>query len=509
MRVRQHPALSQDALTSGAEKNLALLPGVELRVSLTPPSGGGSRDPRVLLNEVVHRLDSHPPSNLDRVRTYDTYDGQNAGSGYDWYALHFPEPLMVNCIEMTMGYPHCDGGWWTSLNVEYQEDEGAPWQPVKELDITPPYPLDDTPVGRRPYEKHTLTFQSVLVRALRLIGCPGGCAHHTSLARIAVYMRNLSQWNPVERTDVPVPAIFRLIPPHIVFDLSENLMVLTGLRVDFHMMEYYLDAARYERFWQRVSRNYQGEPELWFLIGERVGWPYWNHINSGEEDPRNGEQQRAPYVQTFYHGILAHAVAPVVVDEQRLGKMSAGVAVVKDHYDPLWHRQHACELNIPWPEYQAALDRSPQMTVHQLQATAELLGLIANTIANLVHRLENADSEQDQRRQERKTLLRRSLDYMKDNLERHITIADVAHEIGLTVSYFSTLFTEEMGRNPSDYLIKLRIERAKEYFTHTSLPVIEVAARLGYDPSYFSRLFKRSTGVSPSHYALTVRQARE
>jgi len=73
--------------------------------------------------------------------------------------------------------------------------------------------------------------------------------------------------------------------------------------------------------------------------------------------------------------------------------------------------------------------------------------------------------------------------------------------VHLTMPYFSTLFTEEMGQHPSDYLISLRIERAREYFTHTTLSVVEVSHKLGYDASYFSRLFKRHTGYAPSHFS--------
>jgi two-component system response regulator YesN len=82
-----------------------------------------------------------------------------------------------------------------------------------------------------------------------------------------------------------------------------------------------------------------------------------------------------------------------------------------------------------------------------------------------------------------------------------VTVADAARAVDLTLPYFSTLFTEETGRNPSDFLIGLRIERAKEYLAHTTLSVVQVADLLGYSsPSHFSRLFKKRTGCPPSYF---------
>ncbi len=477
-------------------------------VSQPAPIGGGSRDPRVLLNETAHQLDGRPLSYFDRAQTYDTYDGQNAGSGCDWYALEFPTATTINCIEMTMGYPHRDGGWWTSLTVEVRLEGHDTWSGVEQLDITPPYCFANTPVGRRPFETYVLTFQTVCVRALRLIGQPGGIAQLTSLARIAVYKRDLSRMNPLRMSNPPVPHIFRLIPPHLAFDLAENLAILTGLVVEIPLMEYYLDSQRFERFWQRISRNYRGEPDLWFLLGENIGWNTWNRMIGGEI-PQPPAMSTLPYVKTVFADVFAYAVAPVVVDGLVLGVMSAGHVLLQEHFDAQWHLHTAHQLNIPWEHYQPALERTLRMPLRQLQATAELLGIIANTIANLVHRLERAGSDEEKRVQGRKETVRRAIDYMTTHLEAGITSAAVARAVNLTLPYFSTLFSEETGHHPSDYLIKLRVERAKEYLTHTTLSVVDVSDKLGYDPSYFSRLFKRHTGYAPSHYALIVRSQQQ
>ena len=490
------------------EYNLAQLPSATCSVSHQHPIGGGSSDPNVLLNERAHLLDGGDLNQFDRSLTYDTYGGQQRTLTEDvnWYAIAFPEEQVINCIEMTMGYPHRDGGWWTSLSVEYRTNDAPEWRPVENLVMTPPYDFRDARGERRPFTTHILTFPLIKARQIRLIGQPGGISRLTSLARIGVFHRDLSRWNPLLLGNPPVPKALRLLPPHLVFDLSEHLAEVTGLITAVPLLEYYLDEFRYTRFWQRLSRNYQGMPELWFLLGEHMGWNTWNHMSqTPTEAGPDLHTIKTPYVQPFYHDTFGYAIAPVIVDGQWMTTLSATTAILKDHFDESWHKQHALQLGIPWEHYHAAIERTPQLTWRQLQATAELLGMIANTIANLAPHLLRTPESKEGRGQDRKEIVYRAIHFMETHLEDRVTISDVAREVAFTLPYFSTLFTEEMGQSPSDFLIQLRIERAKEFFQHTALSVNDVADVLGYSPSHFSRVFKQRTGFAPHTYLVQAR----
>jgi len=210
-------------------------------------------------------------------------------------------------------------------------------------------------------------------------------------------------------------------------------------------------------------------------------------------------------VQPFYQNTFGYVIAPVIVDGQWVTTLSATTAILKDRFDWSWHKQHASQLEIPWEHYQAAIEQTPQFTWRQLQATAQLLGMIANTIANRAPYLSRTPEGKASRGQDRKEIVSRAIHFMEIHLEDHVTVSDVAREVAFTLPYFSTLFTEEIGQLPSDFLIQLRIERAKEFFQHTSMSVNDVADVLGYSPSHFSRLFKQRTGVAPHPYLLQVR----
>ena len=104
------------------------------------------------------------------------------------------------------------------------------------LQITPAYNFADSHAGRLPYESYGLTFETTTVARLALIGTPGGTAEFTSLARLAVYCRDLTRWNPIDLPEPPIPYAFQLIEPHIIHDLSQSFDKLTGLTLDFPLV---------------------------------------------------------------------------------------------------------------------------------------------------------------------------------------------------------------------------------------------------------------------------------
>jgi AraC-like DNA-binding protein len=485
-------------------ENLAARPGVNVEVSIRNPTGRASRDPNVLLTDPPYLLDGQALAQFVeyRTKTYDTYDGLNKARGLDWYAIHFPEAVALNCIVMTMECPNRDGGWWTSLWVEYLE--GETWQRAGNLLITPDYSFADVAYNRRPYETYALTFSPVTAASVRIIGQPGGLAQFTSLSYLAVFNRENPVVTPSELPRPPMPYLFRLIPPTTIWDLSESLAKLTGTSITVAHIDHHLDQRRYERWWQRISRNFQGEPDVWHLMGVALGWDIWNAM----EFPPSNQTPMAPYVLQSFQGTLARAVAPIVVDNAVVGDLTSQAVLLDDIYDEGQHMRLARDYGLPWGEYRAALQRTQRMTQEQLEGAAELLGMIANTIANLAH--ENARLERellgvrtaaDQRAARRRQLIQQAVQYMHDHLEDAITVSDVARAVALSPTYFGILFAEQTGKSPVEYLIDLRIERAKQFFAHTSMSVMDVCVALSYNPSYFNRLFRQRTGMTPGQYA--------
>jgi AraC-like DNA-binding protein len=487
------------------EVNLASLPDARISASVMNPTGGGARSPSRLLNESALHLDGKPLSDYEQSQTYDTFHGRHEHNELDWYAISWPQAHSLNCIEMTMGYPYRDGGWWTSLGVEVQRALEETWQPVHGLEILPAYDFSDSRAARRPFETHQLFFDDTHACAVRLIGRPGGLAQFTSLARLAVHHRDRSRWDEHSFIHRPMPEIFRLIAPARIWDISDGLMKATGLHAAFPLVDYYLDAERLERSWQREVAGYTGNPHLSLVIGDALGWENW-FAQPSETQRFKTSIQPEPYLQLVCDGQLARAVAPVSVEQRVLANMSSSEALLRDRFDLDWHRDFASRHQIAWDVYQRAMTQTPQMTQEQMEGIAEILGVIANAIADLAHRNQLLEGQLlTAQPGSSHTLMRQAVRVMQERLEDDLSVADVAAAIGLNASYFSTVFKRQMGCLPVEMLARLRIERAKEYLRHTDMTVMDVCVALNYTPSYFQRLFKRLVGLTPGEYA---RQAR-
>jgi AraC-like DNA-binding protein len=491
--------------------NHALLPDVRITVSVTTPSGGGSRDPRVLLNDSIPQMNGRILSEFSPQCTYDTYDGQNKATSVDWYALEFPYEIELNCIEMTMGFAYPDGGWWRSLHVEIRDENNQRWRHVEPLTIHPDYDFTNERRDRLPYSTFALMFPECRTRAVRIIGEPGGSAQFTSLARLGVYLRPTAHPLPVVPPP-PIPYIFRLISPETIWKLSESLIMLSGLMISFPLVTYYWDENCHTKYIERMRGNYQGEPDLWFLVNDTLGW---NAMTSGAWAlTQSSNSLQTPSASTLSIDVFSAASAPVLIEGQSIGNMVADGVIVKETFDLNRHRALAKNLNIPWSLYRSALARSPHLTLEQLHGVAGLMGAIANTIANLAHHNLALETELDairqtisQKERYQKEIVRRSIQFMNDHLEDGIRVHDVARSVAVSEPQFNRLFGSAMGRSPGDYLIDLKLERAKEYLAHTRMSIMDVCTALNYSPSYFCRLFKQRVGCTPGEYLERHRQA--
>ncbi|ANS64563.1 AraC family transcriptional regulator [Streptomyces lincolnensis] len=89
-----------------------------------------------------------------------------------------------------------------------------------------------------------------------------------------------------------------------------------------------------------------------------------------------------------------------------------------------------------------------------------------------------------------------------------LSVADHAARHGMSAAELRTAVRRGAGCSPKDYLLGIRLGRAKELLAATDLPVAAVARRVGYDdPAYFSRLFTRRVGTAPVRFRATQGRA--
>lgn len=89
-----------------------------------------------------------------------------------------------------------------------------------------------------------------------------------------------------------------------------------------------------------------------------------------------------------------------------------------------------------------------------------------------------------------------------------LSLKTVCQHVAISASYFSTLFKTMTGKTFVEYLIDVRMERAKELLKLTSMRSYEIAFAVGYkDPQYFSSAFKKYTGDTPTDFRSRMAEA--
>jgi transcriptional regulator GlxA family with amidase domain len=93
------------------------------------------------------------------------------------------------------------------------------------------------------------------------------------------------------------------------------------------------------------------------------------------------------------------------------------------------------------------------------------------------------------------------IDVMNANLQRRISLTELAGAANLSRSHLCRLFKTQTGLSQGEYLRRLRMGKARDLLAASVLSIKEVMAAVGYDSkSHFSRQFRRSFGLAPSEY---------
>ena len=116
---------------------------------------------------------------------------------------------------------------------------------------------------------------------------------------------------------------------------------------------------------------------------------------------------------------------------------------------------------------------------------------------------EGKEREEDGQTAEYSPAVKEMVSVIEENYGMRLGLDGFSDRFRLTPEYLSNLFAKETGMTFSNYLKKVRIEKAKELILNTDMKIYEVAYSVGYpDQKYFSKVFKEYTGVSAKQYAM-------
>lgn len=106
---------------------------------------------------------------------------------------------------------------------------------------------------------------------------------------------------------------------------------------------------------------------------------------------------------------------------------------------------------------------------------------------------------------ETNSMIRNICKVVLDRTDTEVSVRTIADQLFLNQSYLSTVYKEKTGITLVEYMIMVKMERAKVLLHNSNIKNYEVADILGYkDAEYFSKVFKKYTGKTPSEYKRTV-----
>lgn len=137
--------------------------------------------------------------------------------------------------------------------------------------------------------------------------------------------------------------------------------------------------------------------------------------------------------------------------------------------------------------------------IEDMNTFNELRSYVFSIIKNSIHYL---DSEK-KKRSLKKIMLAKQ--FIHENYMHPLSLQDAANYVELNASYFSNYFKIETGKNFSEYLLEVRMEKAMLLLKDPKIKIYKIGNMVGYEDAVsFGRAFKKKNGMSPKEYRNTV-----
>lgn len=246
-----------------------------------------------------------------------------------------------------------------------------------------------------------------------------------------------------------------------------------------------------------------------------------------------------PYIYLCHCGIVDVAV-PVMVGDRYLGAVMFGQVRIPNNDTEAKVERLVNEISSFQAQEESSrndllemYERIPEMEYERIVEIANLINVMVEYIVDRAVKsrsdmqtyewLLSMDADSGSRRYiqelydpstaELPSMEKKSLDVKKDSalypaisyMDSHptemITMKSMAELCHLSESYFSRLFSKELGENFSTYINRKKIERSKKLLRDSQMSVSQIAKEVGYqDAGHYIRLFKRFEGVTPTIY---------
>ncbi len=205
-----------------------------------------------------------------------------------------------------------------------------------------------------------------------------------------------------------------------------------------------------------------------------------------------------PATVTCAFGLCETAV-PVKLGTQTIGLLQTGQVMRQKPTAALFQRavSKAKELGVDIETDQAreAFLATPVISQKKLDSAATLLGIFAD------HLSMKSNQIVVQRATAEPPLITKAKQFILDHITEDLSLAQVAAAVHTSVFYFCKQFSKLTGTTFTEYVSRMRVEKAKNLLLNPNLRISEIAYEVGFQSlTHFNRVFKNIVGQSPTEY---------
>jgi AraC-type DNA-binding domain-containing proteins len=215
-----------------------------------------------------------------------------------------------------------------------------------------------------------------------------------------------------------------------------------------------------------------------------------------QEKLKDGAREGARTVKCEFE--MLDTAVPIKIGDELVGFLQTGQVFCKKPTAAQFQRvsERLEHLGIPvnskleksWFATRVMSPEQYDAMVHLLGIFAQHLSLVANQI--IVQR-DNAEAP----------MIRRAKEFIKENQTEDLSLGQVAKAVNTSTFYFCKMFKKATGLNFTEYLSRVRVEKAKNLLLNPNLRVSEIAYEVGFQSlTHFNRVFKKVVGQSPTEY---------
>lgn len=196
---------------------------------------------------------------------------------------------------------------------------------------------------------------------------------------------------------------------------------------------------------------------------------------------------------------LCDTGVPVSIGEELLGFLQTGQIFLKKPTRAQFARAAKQLVDWGWKvdlrRLEEAYFQTRVISPKQYESVVRLLTIFAQHLSLVSNQLlvRNANAEPP--------AITRAKQFIKEHQADEISLGDVAKAVNTSTFYFCKMFKKTTGLNFTDYLSRVRVEKARNLLLNPNLRISEIAFASGFQSlSHFNRVFRRIAGESPSRY---------